>query len=322
MVRLAESISAGYEERKKDAECRIQELENLRKEVKDKLDAFQVQKEKMSEELQKECKELLDKLHAADKDLKHSVRNLMDTMGAERGEKSADQARMLQEFRSALGDSVGKLMADFESERGEKSADQARMLQEFRGALGDSVGKLMSDFESERSEKSAEQARMLQEFHVALNDSVKGMLNTFEADHQSMKKMQDEGFTTLNNELRQGSEALSNARNSDGGNTGAAAEQPNKKKVEAVKSPEATMQEAQNVAETERSVQAAEEKKDVVSENLEEQVLGFISSHPEGVRVKDMEEPLGANRMRLGVIAKKLYEGGKVRKEDNRYFPL
>ena len=289
MVRLAESISAGYEERKKDAECRIQELENLRKEVKDKLDAFQVQKEKMSEELQKECKELLDKLHAADKDLKHSVRNLMDTMGAERGEKSADQARMLQEFRSALGDSVGKLM---------------------------------SDFESERSEKSAEQARMLQEFHVALNDSVKGMLNTFEADHQSMKKMQDEGFTTLNNELRQGSEALSNARNSDGGNTGAAAEQPNKKKVEAVKSPEATMQEAQNVAETERSVQAAEEKKDVVSENLEEQVLGFISSHPEGVRVKDMEEPLGANRMRLGVIAKKLYEGGKVRKEDNRYFPL
>ena len=289
MVRLAESISAGYEERKKDAECRIQELENLRKEVKDKLDAFQVQKEKMSEELQKECKELLDKLHAADKDLKHSVRNLMDTIGAERGEKSAEQARMLQEFRSALGDSVGKLM---------------------------------SDFESERSEKSAEQARMLQEFHVALNDSVKGMLNTFEADHQSMKKMQDEGFTTLNNELRQGSEALSNARNSDGGNAGAAVEQPNKKKVEAVKSPEASMQEAQNVAETERSVQAVQEKKDVVSENLEEQVLGFISSHPEGVRVKDMEEPLGANRMRLGVIAKKLYEGGKVRKEDNRYFPL
>ena len=213
-------------------------------------------------------------------------------------------------------------MDDFESERGEKSAEQARMLQEFRSALGDSVGKLMSDFESERSEKSAEQARMLQEFHVALNDSVKGMLNTFEADHQSMKKMQDEGFTTLNNELRQGSEALSNARNSDGGNAGAAVEQPNKKKVEAVKSPEASMQEAQNVAETERSVQAVQEKKDVVSENLEEQVLGFISSHPEGVRVKDMEEPLGANRMRLGVIAKKLYEGGKVRKEDNRYFPL
>ncbi len=288
MVRLAESISAGYEERKKDAEYRIQELENLRKEVKDKLDAFQVQKEKMSEELQKECKELLDKLHAADKDLKHSVKNLMDALGAERGEKSAEQARMLQEFCSALGDSVGKLMDDFESERGEKSA---------------------------------EQARMLQEFHVALNDSVKGMLNTFEADHQSMKKMQDEGFTTLNNELRQGSEALRNVRKSDGGNAGAAAEQLNKKKVEAVKSPEATVQEAQNVAETERSVQAAE-KKDVVSENLEEQVLGFISSHPEGVRVKDMEEPLGANRMRLGVIAKKLYEGGKVRKEDNRYFPL
>ena len=229
---------------------------------------------------------------------------------------------MLQEFRSALGDSIGKLMNDFESERGEKSAEQAKMLQEFRSALGASVGKLMNDFGSERGEKSAEQAKMLQEFHGALSDSVKEMLNTFEVDHQSMKKMQDEVLASLRDELRQGSEALKNARKGDGGNTAAAVEKPVKKKVDAVKFPEAAVQKTASVAGTENPVQAVEEKKDAVSENLEEQVLGYISSHPEGVRVKDMEEPLGVNRMRLGVIAKKLYGGNKVRKEDNRYFPL
>ncbi|UZJ41186.1 hypothetical protein OO006_12685 [Prosthecochloris sp. SCSIO W1101] len=289
MVKLAESISAGYEERKKDAECRLQELEDLRREVSDNLDSFQKQKEKMSEELQQSCKDLIDKLHTADRDLKSSVRELMDTFGTQRGEKSAEQAKMLQDFRSALGDSVGKLMNDFESERGEKSAEQAKMLQDFHGAL---------------------------------SGSVKEMLNTFEADHQSMKKMQGEVLASLRNELRQGSEALRNARKGDGGNTAAAVEKPVKKKVDAVKSPEVAVQETASVAKAENPVQAVEEKKDAVSENLEEQVLGFISSHPEGVRVKDMEGPLGANRMRLGVIAKKLYEGNKVKKEDNFYFPL
>ena len=50
--------------------------------------------------------------------------------------------------------------------------------------------------------------------------------------------------------------------------------------------------------------------------------MEYIISRPEGVRVGDMEKPLGANRMRLGVIAKKLYESSKVRKEDNLYLPL
>ena len=55
---------------------------------------------------------------------------------------------------------------------------------------------------------------------------------------------------------------------------------------------------------------------------LEEKVLGFIKRHPKGVKVGDMEEPLGVIRMRLGVVAKGLLEKGMVRKEENMYFPL
>ena len=56
--------------------------------------------------------------------------------------------------------------------------------------------------------------------------------------------------------------------------------------------------------------------------DLDEKMLQFIDKHPKGVRVGDMEETLGVVRMRLGVIAKKLLEEGKIRKEENMYFPL
>ena len=56
--------------------------------------------------------------------------------------------------------------------------------------------------------------------------------------------------------------------------------------------------------------------------SLEDRVLEFIERHPEGVKVGDMEKPIGVPRMRLGVICKKLLEEGKVRKEEKMYFPL
>ena len=56
--------------------------------------------------------------------------------------------------------------------------------------------------------------------------------------------------------------------------------------------------------------------------DLDEKMLQFIKKHPKGVRVGDMEETLGVVRMRLGVIAKKLLEEGKIRKEEKMYFPL
>ncbi|MBU4348905.1 hypothetical protein KJ599_01115 [bacterium] len=56
--------------------------------------------------------------------------------------------------------------------------------------------------------------------------------------------------------------------------------------------------------------------------SLEEKMLEFIKKHPEGVKVGEMEGPLGVIRMQLGRIAKKLLDEGKVRKEENLYFPL
>jgi len=54
---------------------------------------------------------------------------------------------------------------------------------------------------------------------------------------------------------------------------------------------------------------------------LEEKVLAYINNHPMGVKVSEMEEPLGETRMKLGFTAKALLDEGKVQKMDNIYFP-
>jgi len=55
--------------------------------------------------------------------------------------------------------------------------------------------------------------------------------------------------------------------------------------------------------------------------SLEDKVLNFINKHPKGVKVSEMEEPLGETRMKLGFASKNLLDEGKVQKIDNFYFP-
>lgn len=315
MVKLAESISAAYEERKKAAEDRLQELENFRKEMHDKLVLLEKQRMENREDL-------LGDLHVFSENLKNSVKGMRDAFEADHREKSAGQAKMLQEFHSALSDSVKEMRDAFGVDHREKSAEQAKMLQEFRSALSDSVDKLIDALGADRSERSAEQARTLQEFHSALSNSVEKMLHVFSADHQKMKKAQGESLAALMNELRQSSEALRNVQKGDSGKAVSRAAKAKQRKVEPEKAPVVAEQEEASAMEAGSLVQTVEEKAVAVSEDLEGQVLEYISNRPEGVRVGDMEEPLGANRMRLGVIAKKLYESNKVRKEENLYLPL
>jgi hypothetical protein len=54
---------------------------------------------------------------------------------------------------------------------------------------------------------------------------------------------------------------------------------------------------------------------------LEVKVLDYINHHQHGVRISEMEIPLGETRMKLGFIAKNLLEDGKILKIDNEYFP-
>jgi len=78
------------------------------------------------------------------------------------------------------------------------------------------------------------------------------------------------------------------------------------------------------VAEPAKKVKEAPVKapEPVVSITLEEKILDYINKHRKGVRIAEMEKPLGETRMKLGYIAKNLLDAGKIQKVDNIYFPL
>jgi hypothetical protein len=79
---------------------------------------------------------------------------------------------------------------------------------------------------------------------------------------------------------------------------------------------------AKPIAEVKAKVQPKEDKKQSAPLTLEERVMEFIINHPEGVKVSEMEEPLGEIRMKLGFAAKNLLNEGKVQKVENIYFPV
>ncbi|MHC1738678.1 MAG: hypothetical protein AB9882_11800 [Ignavibacteriaceae bacterium] len=54
---------------------------------------------------------------------------------------------------------------------------------------------------------------------------------------------------------------------------------------------------------------------------LVEKIENYINNHPTGVKITDMETPLGENRMRIGFFAKKLLDEEKVRKQGDVYYP-
>ncbi|NVO02705.1 MAG: hypothetical protein HXX09_08350 [Bacteroidetes bacterium] len=62
-------------------------------------------------------------------------------------------------------------------------------------------------------------------------------------------------------------------------------------------------------------------EKQILPLTLEEKVISYINKHPKGVKILEMEQPLGETRMKLGYIAKALLEQGKVQKIENVYFP-
>lgn len=54
---------------------------------------------------------------------------------------------------------------------------------------------------------------------------------------------------------------------------------------------------------------------------LETKVLDYINRHQEGVKISEMETPLGETRMKLGFVTKNLFEARKIMKIDHTYYP-
>jgi hypothetical protein len=56
--------------------------------------------------------------------------------------------------------------------------------------------------------------------------------------------------------------------------------------------------------------------------NLKSRILEYINQHKEGVKISDMEKPLGENRMKIGFVTKNLLDEGRIERINNQYFPV
>lgn len=85
-------------------------------------------------------------------------------------------------------------------------------------------------------------------------------------------------------------------------------------------------------AETRKKVEKKETKKEAPPKvepikepepemTLEEKVLDYINKNPNGLKISDLEAPMGETRMKLGYVAKKMLDEGKVLKIENLYYP-
>ena len=74
-------------------------------------------------------------------------------------------------------------------------------------------------------------------------------------------------------------------------------------------------------AKKEAPVKAEPKKEPEPEMTLEEKVLDYINKNPNGLRISDLEAPMGETRMKLGYVAKKMLDEGKVLKVENLYYP-
>jgi len=178
---------------------------------------------------------------------------------------------------------VANKLKEFSDAHAGMSEELKKMLANYVADMVKATKKLMGDIQKRQKERTAEVAD--------LNAEVADLLETFKTEREKMAANWQALTATM------------------------AKKRGIKPKVQAeVK--------VRPVKEAIKEVIEKEEEEVTPEMGLDEKILQFIKKHPKGVRVGDMEETLGVVRMRLGVIAKKLLEEGKIRKEENMYFPL
>lgn len=236
----------------------------------------------------------------------------------------------IQKFVSDLGKEVSamierfqkehKTMADELKENLEKGeADRLKTFNDMMGNIHQDINQIETYVANKLKEFSDAHAGMSEELKKMLTQYVDDMVKATKQLMGDIQKRQKE----RNAEVADLLETFKTEREKMAANWQAlTATMAKKKGIKPKVEAEVKVRPVKEAIEAIKEVIEEEEEEVTPDMGLDEKILQFIDKHPEGVRVGDMEETLGVVRMRLGVIAKKLLEEGKIRKEENMYFPL
>jgi hypothetical protein len=271
-----------------------------------------------------------------------------------------DDIKSINAEVAAIFKNTNDMLVNFENEHAEMSAELRAELGKNLAERVQYTKSLLHGFQKRLAEISKENQKMAQKLRKDLDsgeatrlEEYRGLLKNIHASIKGIQKEVKEIKKTSNamvggyaSERTQGAaewnkmqEAIAQLRKS--GNVKpakTAAVKPEKKKdiviempVEAAKVIEVKEEQKtiempfptpfEAASETPAESVAKVSPKITVPMTLEEKVLDYINKHPMGVKVSEMEAPLGETRMKIGFIAKTLLEEGKVQKMDNLYFP-
>jgi len=242
-----------------------------------------------------------------------------------RGELAKGEEKRLKDFRATMAEIkkfvadmvevTAKLMEQIRKEQGERNKAVADLLEKFakdHEVMAAELKQSLAKGETDRLEDFKEMMKGIQKYVADVVKETKRLMDEIRArQDERNKEVLDllQEFQTEREKMAANWQALTVKMAKK---RGIMPKMEAEVKVRPVK--EAIKEVIEEIEEIEEEV--------TPEMDLDEKILQFIKKHPNGVKVGEMEEPLGVTRMRLGVIAKKLLEEGKIRKEEKMYFPL
>jgi len=244
-----------------------------------------------------------------------------------------DDIKEINEEVVAIFKDTNELIEKFEKEHQEMSAELKAELSQNLAERVEYTKTLLNGFQKRLAEISKENQKMAQKLQ---KDLAKGEVERL-SDYKGVMKEIHAAIKGIQKEVKEVQKATSGMLGSYANDREGAVAEWNKmqaaiakiRKTGIVDQPQVTEKKevkveivVEPVMETPIEVQPKTEPISIVPMTLEEKVLAYINKHPNGLRISEMEQPLGETRMKLGFVAKALLEEGKVQKLDNIYFPI
>jgi hypothetical protein len=217
------------------------------------------------------------------------TKNVLDNFGKDRKEMSTQLRNDLDKNLNETVDYTRNLLNGFKNRMDEIGAENNKMAKDLRKSLNTG--------EDERMNNSK---NLMKGIHASISGIQKEVRNIQKTSNGLVGNYAKdrEGATALWNKMN---EVIAQLRNAEVGSSVTTKVVTHKQKEEIV-------------------VQTVDVSKTAPQTTLEQKILKYISQHPNGVKISEMEEPLGENRMKLGFVAKALIDEEKLQKIDNLFY--
>ncbi|MCL3782179.1 hypothetical protein EMN47_17460 [Prolixibacteraceae bacterium JC049] len=294
-----------------------QEVTEIQHSASDMLSAYMESRSKMSRELNEQFIKFQEERKRKNKDRENDFNEFMSNIRQEVEQSKTALRTLLESFSVNHNNMAKSLRDDLNTYQNSLALDTCNMLERFQEELNDMSLKLNEKLlHSQQSINDNEQQR-LEHYQQTMQEISSKVTSIKQATAKLLKDCSQERIQ-MSLEWESLVQKLNEIKNGD--------------QVVNIKPPKEQQSPKADISYKTKSSKPSTAKKVILEEkkptplapkemSLEEKIISYVAAHPEGVKVSEMEEPLGEQRMRIGYLCKKLLESGKLTRHENAYFP-